>query len=295
MVRGLPLIEKPDSVCKGCILGKQHKESFPSGKSIREKAPLEIVHLDLCGPMQTPSLAGSQYFLTFIDDFTRKTWVYFLKNKSEVFEKFRNFKALVEIQSGLHIKVLRTDRGGEYISKEFLCFCRENGIHKQSTTRYTPQQNGVAKRKNKTIMDMARSMLKAKRLQNDYCVEAVHSAVYILNRCPTKAVMNKVPEEAWSGRKQGVTHMKIFGCVAYIPDQLRNKLDKKGEKCIFIGYSEESKAYRLYIPSTKKIFVSRDVQFIEEEAWDGSIEKIVNVKNCLSHDEDDEEMAEIHF
>ena len=105
MVKGLPLIEKPDSLCEGCILGKQHRESLPSGKSIRAKAPLEIIHSDLCGPMQAPSLAGSQYFLTFIDDFTRKTWAYFLKNKSEVFEKFRNFKALVENQSGLHIKV----------------------------------------------------------------------------------------------------------------------------------------------------------------------------------------------
>eukprot|EP00253_Pinus_taeda_P019173 PITA_19173 len=295
MVKGLPLIEKPDSLCEGCILGKQHRESFPSGKSIREKAPLEIIHSDLCALMQAASLVGSQYFLTFIDDFTRNTWVYFLKNKSEVFEKFRNFKALVENQSGMHIKVLRTDRGGEYISKEFLRFCRENGIHKQFTTRYTPQQNGVAERKNRTIMDMARSMLKAKHLPNDYWAEVVNCAAYILNRCPTKAVMNRVTEEAWSGRKQGVTHMRVFGCVAYahIPDQLRRKLDNKGEKCIFIGYSEESKAYRLYIPSTKKFFVSRDVQFIEEKTWDGSIEKTVNVKNCLSHDKDDEEMAEI--
>eukprot|EP00253_Pinus_taeda_P030419 PITA_30419 len=94
MVKGLPLIEKPDSLCEGCILGKQHRESFPSGKSIKAKAPLEIIHSDLCGPVQAASLVGSQYFLTFIDDFTRKTWVYFLKNKSEVFEKFRNFKAL---------------------------------------------------------------------------------------------------------------------------------------------------------------------------------------------------------
>ena len=148
MVRGLPLIEKPDSLCEGCILGKQHRENFPSRKIIRAKAPLEIIHSDLCGPMQTPSLARSHYMLTFINDFTRKTWVYFLKNKSEVFENFCNLKALVENQSGLHIKVLRTDRGGEYISKDFLRFCRKNGIHKQFTTRYTPQQNGVAERKN---------------------------------------------------------------------------------------------------------------------------------------------------
>ena len=130
MERRLPLIEKPDNRCEGCILGKQDRESFPSRKRIRAKTPLEIVHSDLCGPMQTPSLVGSHYILTFIDDFTRKTWVYFLKNKSEVFERFFNFKALVENQSGLYIKVLRTDREGEYISKEFLRFCRENGIHK---------------------------------------------------------------------------------------------------------------------------------------------------------------------
>ena len=100
MVRGLPLIEKLNSLCEGCILGKQHREIFPSGKSIREKEPLEIVHSYLCGHMQTPSLASNHYMLTFIDDFTRKTWVYFLKKKSEVFEIFCNFKALVENQSG---------------------------------------------------------------------------------------------------------------------------------------------------------------------------------------------------
>ena len=131
MVRGLPLIEKPVSLCEGCILGKQHRESFPAGKSIREKAPLEIVHSDLCGLMKMPSLAGSHYILTFIDDYTRKTWVYFLKQKSEVFEQFYHYKSLVEKQSGHYVKVLRTDRGGEYISKYFLRFCREHGIHKK--------------------------------------------------------------------------------------------------------------------------------------------------------------------
>jgi len=135
---------------------------------------------------------------------------------------------------------------------------------------------------------MVRSMLKAKHLPNEYWAEAANCAVYILNRCPTKAVMNKVPEEAWSGRKQRGTHMRVFGWLAYahIPEKLRKKLDSKGEKCIFLGYCEESKGYRLYKPSTKKFMISRDVQFIEEEAWDGSIEKTVNLKSCLSHDED---------
>eukprot|EP00253_Pinus_taeda_P033405 PITA_33405 len=188
MVKGLPLIEKPDSRCEGYILGKQHRETFPARKLVRAKAPLEIVHLDLCGPMSTLSFGGSHYVLTFIDDYTRKTWVFLLKQKSEVFECFRQYEALVEKQSGHYIKVLRTDRGGEYISNDFLRFCREHGIHKQFTTRYTLQQNGVAERNNRTIMEMARSMLKAKHLPNDYWVEAVAYATYILNRCPTKSV-----------------------------------------------------------------------------------------------------------
>ena len=111
------MIEKLDNLCEGCILGKQHREKFPSRKSIRAKAHLEIIHSDLCGPMKITLVSGNNYMLTFIDDFTRKTCVYFLKYKSEVFEKFCNFKALVENQSGQHVKVLRTDRGGEYISK----------------------------------------------------------------------------------------------------------------------------------------------------------------------------------
>ena len=110
-------------------------------------------------------------------------------------------------------------------------------------------------------MDMVRSMPKAKHFPNEYWVEVVHCAAYILNRCPTKAVMNRFPKEAWSGIKQSVTHMRVFGCVAYVHilDQLRKKLDSKGGNCIFIGYSEESKPYRLYNPSTKKFVISRDV------------------------------------
>ena len=139
MVRGLPLIEKLDSLCEGCILGKQHRESFPSRKSKRANAPLEIVHSYLCGPMKMPSLASSQYVLKFIDDYTINTWVYFLKQKSEVFEQFYHFKSLIDKKSGHYIKVLRTNRGGEYIFKYFLGFCRENGIQKKFTTRYKPQ------------------------------------------------------------------------------------------------------------------------------------------------------------
>ena len=192
MVKGLPQIVQPPSSCESCILAKQHRESFPVGGSYRARTPLKIVHTDVCGPMQTPSLGGSIYFLTFIDDFSRKTWIYFLKQKSEAFEKFKEFKTLVEKQSGLYIKVLRSDRGGEFSSNEFLDFCRCHGIKKQFTTRYTPQQNGVAERKNRTLMEMERSMLKAKNLSNDFWAEAVACAAYILNKSPIESVKNTI-------------------------------------------------------------------------------------------------------
>lgn len=136
---------------------------------------------------------------------------------------------------------------------------------------------------------MARSMLKAKHLSNEYWAEAISCAAYIMNRCPTKSVMNMILEEAWIGRKHNVTHMRVFGCVAYahVPDELRRKLDNKGEKCIFIGYSEESKSYKLYNPTTKKVIISRDIQFVEDEAWDGSIKKTVNISTSIPQEENE--------
>ena len=153
-----------------------------------------------------------------------------MKDKYDAFSYFQQFKALVENQSGHRIKILRTDRGGEYVSKEFLNFCKTHGIQKQFTARYTPQQNDIAERKNRTIMEMARSMLAAKHLPNEYWGEAITTAVYIMNHCPTKSVKNKAPQEAWTGMNHSVSHLKVFCCVAYahVPDELRRKLDKKG-------------------------------------------------------------------
>jgi hypothetical protein len=241
--------------------------------------------------MQAPSLTGHVYFITFIDDFSRKTWVYLLKKKSEAFDIFRRFKFLVQKESGKYIKFLRSDRGGEYILTDFMEFCQSHGIKRQFTTRYTLQQNGVAKRKNQTIMNMARSMLKGKHILNEYWGDAVICSVYILNKIPTKSVKNQVPYEAWSGKNKNVSHLNILRCVSYahVPKEMRIKLVERSEKCVFIGYSEDSKAYRLYNPVTKKYFINKDVEFKEEEAWDGSIDKIVSGGAKISHEDDDED------
>lgn len=276
MMRDLPSITMQDGVCEGCMLGKQRRQPFPSGKAWRAKTMLELVHTDVCGPMRTPSNEQNRYFILFIDDYTRMTWVYFLREKSEVFKVFKKFKNFVEKQSGHVIKVLRSDRGKEYNSNEFDRFCEDEGVEHQQTVGYAPEQNGVSERKNRTVMEMARTMLKERGLPNSFWIEAVNTAVYLLNRLPTKAVQNKTPIEAWSSQKPSAKHLRVFGCICYvhIPDQKRTKLDDKSEKGIFLGYSTQSKGYRVYNLRTKKLMISRDVEFDESASWNWEQEKV---------------------
>ena len=139
MVSGLPRVGNSCDKCEACILGKQHRLPFNSGNSRRARYPLELVHTDLVGPMQVTSIGGSTYSMTFIDDFSRRTWLYFLKNKFEAFNKFLEFKAQAEKEYGHYVKVLSSDRGGEYTSNAFVNYCRNHGIKKELTANYTPQ------------------------------------------------------------------------------------------------------------------------------------------------------------
>ena len=270
MVRGIPSLNDTNQECEACALGKQARNPFPKEEAWRAKCPLELVHTDVCGPMRTPSIGGSKYILSFIDDFSRKTWVYFLHEKSQVFEKFKSFKSFVEKQSGLSLKVLRSDNGGEYTSQQFESFLKEHGIRHQKSTRYTLQQNGVAERKNKAFKELVRSMLKFKSLTDRFWAEVVACAIYVLNRATTRSLQRITPQQAWNGYKPTVAHLRVFGCLAYsrIPAVNRGKLDDRSEKCIFIGYSETSKAYKLYNPITCKVIISRDALFMEEKAWE---------------------------
>jgi len=269
MVEGMPAIKTPQKLCSHCLIGKQHREVIPKKSSWRATEKLQLIHSDICGPVSPISSSAKRYFLSFIDDFSRKTWIYLLNEKSEAFNKFKDFKTLIEKEAGTSIKCLRTDRGGEFNSKELTEFCNEHGINRQLTTAYTPQQNGVAERKNRTIMNMVRSMLNAKQLPKEFWAEAVNWSVHILNRCPTSALDGMTPQEAWSGTKPRVDHFRVFGCLAFvhIPDQKRHKLDDKSKAHVFLGVSKESKAYRFVDPVTRKIIVSRDVKFEENESW----------------------------
>ncbi|KAJ0577826.1 putative RNA-directed DNA polymerase [Helianthus annuus] len=236
MVQGLPRM-KEIGQCEGCASGKLHKLPFHSSTR-RATQVLEVIHTDVCGPMPVKSLGGSRYFLLFIDDFSRMTWVYFIEKKSEVFSKFKVFKDLVEKQCEKFVKVLRSDRGGEYCSNEFNSFCELHGIKRQLTAPHTPQQNGVCERKNRTVVEMAQCLLQSKGMPSYFWAEAISTAVHILNMSPTKAVDARTPIEVWSGEKPDVEDLRVFGSITYglTPAQLKHKFEPTSTKCILIGY-----------------------------------------------------------
>jgi hypothetical protein len=287
MVDGMNLKEVPlHHICEGCIKGKHQRTSFPKDGTTRASQLLEIVHTDVCRPMKTTSHGGARYFLTFIDDFSRKTHVYFLKAKGEAFEKFKQYKALVENEIGHKIKMLRFDNKGEFVSKKFDAFLGECGIQRQTSAPYSPQQNGVAKHANRTIMECARSMILAQGLELEFWGKAVSTTVYIKNRCPTKALDSKTPQEAWSGRKPNVSHLRIFGCKAFahVLNEKRTKLESKSMPSVFLGYYEGTKAYRLMCVETKRIIKSRNVVFIEGSKEIGVVLHPEKVENVVVHE-----------
>ncbi|PKA47383.1 Retrovirus-related Pol polyprotein from transposon TNT 1-94 [Apostasia shenzhenica] len=269
LVEGLPEIEVEQRICEPCVFGKHARNPFPQQGSWKAKQPLQLIHTDLCGKMSTESLGNCFYFLTFIDDYSRYTWVYFLKSKSESFKYFKEFKALVEKMSGFKIQNLRSDRGGEFNSFEFNEYCKIEGINRQLTAPYTPQQNGTAERKNRTLVEMATAMMEEKGLPKIFWAEAISTAVYLQNRCPTKALKDITPFEAWNSFKPSVSHLKIFGsiCFVQVPTEKRIKFDRRSTKCIFLGYDARTKGYRAYDVENKSLIVSRDVIFDENSAW----------------------------
>ena len=258
--------------CEACIKGKAHRATMPSIATHRATTLLELVHSDVCGPMKSESIGGARYFVTFIDDYSRFTVVKIMKTKSEVLEHFIAYLKWAENITNHRIKVFRSDNGGEYCSNDFNATLIQHGISRQLTPPYTPEHNGVAERANRTIVECARSMLHGANLDYSYWAEAVVTAVYLRNRSPSRSVQNVTPFEAWTNEKPSISHLKTFGCKCYahIPKQIRTKLEPKAKECIFVGYPLESKAYRVYDPVDKRLFVSRDVTFLENQTSQSS-------------------------
>ena len=212
----LPGLKNVDlDFCENCI-GKQKRVKFLKVGKEKKNEKLELVHTNVWGLDQVSSLRGSHYYVTFIDDETRKTGIYCIKNKSNVFDTFKKWKALVEIETGKKLKCLRSDNGGEYCSKEFDRYCSEHGIRREKTVPRTPQENGVSERMNRTIMEHARCMSLHAGLPLQFWADAVDTVVYLINRGPSSSLDGGVPEEAWTGKKVNYSFLKPFGCEALV-------------------------------------------------------------------------------
>ncbi|GKV08051.1 hypothetical protein SLEP1_g19738 [Rubroshorea leprosula] len=269
MVKGLPKLEvRKDAVCAGCQYGKAHQLPYQESK-FKAKEPLQLVHSDVFGKVKQSSIGGAHYMVTFIDDYSRHVWVYFMKEKSETLEMFKRFKKEVEQTIGKKIQCLRTDNGGEYTSKEFSDYLQDNRIRRQLTCPYTPQQNGVAERKNRHLGETCRSMLHAKNVPPRFWAECMKTAAHVINRLPQATLGFISPFEKLWNIKPVVSHFRVFGsvCYVFVPEAQRTKFDKKAVRCIFLGYDDQRKGWRCCDPNTGRCCVSRNVVFDEASSW----------------------------
>ena len=251
--------------CVHCLAGKQTRVSFKRVPHPRKPGILDMVHSDVCGPMKTRTLSGALYFVTFIDDHSRKIWVYMLKSKDQVVDVFKQFHARVERCTGVKLKCIRTDNGGEYCGP-FDEYCRQQGIRHQKTPPKTPQLNGLAERMNRTLVERVRCLLSQSQLPRCFWGEALSTVVHVLNLTPCVPLGFEVPDRMWSGKEASYSHLRVFGCKAFvhIPKDERSKLDVKTRPCVFIGYGLDEFGYRFYDPVQRKLVRSRDAVFVED-------------------------------
>ena len=270
MVTGMEISsdDASGSTCIPCLEGKQTRDEIPKESTTKHPRVLHRIYSDLCGPMQTQSRHGELYFLTFIDGNTHYVKVRLLKSKAETCALLKALIERAEVETGERVNYFRSDGGGEYGSRELAAHFESKGIHHEKTNAYTPQENGVAERMNRTIVEMARALLRDANLPNTYWSFAVNHAAYIINRMPTRTLKQSItPFEAYTGNKPSIAHLRIFGCKGYVhvPDEKRQKLDKKTLECAHLGFSEHKRAFILVHRSSGRIVESRDVHFDESE------------------------------
>ncbi|KAJ9543955.1 hypothetical protein OSB04_023662 [Centaurea solstitialis] len=266
LVRGLPSKEFTlDDNCVACLKGKPHKASHKSKTINTISAPLQLLHMDLFGPTNVMSIGKKSYCLVIIDDYSRFTWVFFLRTKDETSGLIKPFVKRVENQLNLRVKVIRSDNGTEFKNADLNSFCEEKGIERQFSAPRTPQQNGVAERRNRTLIEAARTMLADSKLPINFWAEAVNTACYVQNRVHVVKSKGKTPYELFKNKKPFIGFFVPFGCPCSILNTKTHlgKFDSKADDGFFVGYSIQSKAVRVFNTVSRTIEESDNVKFNE--------------------------------
>ncbi|GKA56392.1 retrovirus-related pol polyprotein from transposon TNT 1-94 [Tanacetum coccineum] len=266
LVRNLPKLKYDRHFCDACKIGKQAHASHKAKNIVSTTRCLELLHMDLFGPSAIRSYGGNRYTLVIVDDYSRFTWTRFLANKTEAFEKFEIFSKMIQNKLGCSIVSIRTDHGREFDNEvQFGNYCDLNGISHNFSAPRTPQSNGVVERKNRTLQEMSRTMLNEQSIPQKFWCNAVDTSTYIINRVSIRRILGKTPYELLRGRKPNLNYFRVFGSKCFIlntKDYL-TKFDPKSYEGVFLGYSQNSKAYIILNKQTMKVEESLNVTFDE--------------------------------
>jgi transposase InsO family protein len=259
-----PLSTAKAKFCEVCVRGKDTRKPQSTQPAERATSKGEKIHTDLFGPVSKASIGGKFYAIVFVDDFSRHRWIYFIKTKDQAVAKLTEFMDEMRTDA-VTVRRIHSDGGGEFISAEFKSVCAAAGVKQTFTAPHSPAQNGVAERSLRTIVEMARCMLKGAGLSLSYWSAAMDTAVYIINRMPTRVNDWKSPIELWTGGVPDLSTLRVFGCDAFVHIETgRKKFDDKAEKGVFVGYDKVSKCYLVYVPSKHAIRRSLNVTFAEQ-------------------------------
>ncbi|KAL6269518.1 hypothetical protein ACE6H2_026429 [Prunus campanulata] len=247
-------------VCSDCLHGKMHKLPFPTDH-VKVTIPFQKIHSDVWGPSRMKSIDGFRFYVIFVDECTGYTWFYPLYNKSEVYATFLKFHAMLVTQFTASVKCLQSDGGGEFTSKLFTDYLASKGIEHQLSCPYTPQQNGLAERKNRHLIETSITLLTAAHLPSQFWFHATAHAAYLINRMPSKSLDLQSPYYRLFGLVPDITHVKVFGTAVYpyLRPYTEHKLQPRTTQCVFLGYAQGYKGVICYNPSTGKLVISRHV------------------------------------
>ncbi|GJX67769.1 retrovirus-related pol polyprotein from transposon TNT 1-94 [Tanacetum coccineum] len=276
VVIGLPKLKYvKDQLCSSCEVSKAKRSSFKTKAVPSSKGRLNLLHMDLCGPMRVASINGKKYILVIVDDYSRYTWTLFLRSKDETPEVLKDFLTMIQRNLQALVISVRTDRGTEFLNKTLHAFFKEEGIEHQTSTPRTPEQNGVVERRNRTLVEAARTMLSASKLPLFFWAEAIATACYTQNRSIIIPTHEKTTYHIINDRKPSIKHLHIFGCTCYLTRDGENldKMKEKGDPCILVGYSTQSKGYHVYNKRTRLIVESIHLRFDEiKEMFETSVD-----------------------
>nr|GEX24471.1 retrovirus-related Pol polyprotein from transposon TNT 1-94 [Tanacetum cinerariifolium] len=266
VVIGLPKLKFiKDQLCSSCEVSKAKRRSFKSKAVPSLKGRLNLIHMDLCGPMRVASKNGKKYILVIVDDYSRYTWTFFLRSKDETPNVLKEFLMMIQRNLQDLVITVRTDRGTKFLNKTLNAFFKEEGVEHQTSTARTPKQNDVVERQNRTLVEAARTMLSALKRPLFFWAGAIATACYTQNRSIIISTQDKTTYHIINDKKTSIKHLHIFGCICYLTRDGENldKMKEKGDLCIMVGYSTQSKGYRIYNKRTRLIVESIHIHFDE--------------------------------